>query len=73
MNGKQKAVLWLGLIMVGLNLVLKWSEIRDVIFGGAGITPPPSTGTQPATGGGNSIQIPITILPNGPKITVPKL
>lgn len=38
MTGQQRAVLWIGLILVGLNLVARWSEIRSVIFTGAGIT-----------------------------------
>ena len=38
MNGQQRAVLWIGLILVGLNLVRHWSEIVGVIFKGAGIT-----------------------------------
>jgi hypothetical protein len=40
MNGSQKAVLWIGLILVAVNLVMKWSEISAVIFkGSAGFTP----------------------------------
>lgn len=38
MTGQQRAVLWIGLILVGLNLVAHWQEIRSVIFTGAGIT-----------------------------------
>jgi hypothetical protein len=38
MNGQQKAVLWIGLILVGLNLISQWAEIKAVIFNGAGIT-----------------------------------
>jgi hypothetical protein len=38
MTGQQRAVLWIGLILVGLNLVSHWQEIRSVIFSGAGIT-----------------------------------
>lgn len=38
MTGQQRAVLWIGLILIGLNLVAHWSEIRAVIFTGADIT-----------------------------------
>jgi hypothetical protein len=38
MNGQQRAVLWIGLILVGLNLIGHWQDIRSVIFSGAGIT-----------------------------------
>jgi hypothetical protein len=38
MNGQQRAVLWIGLILVGLNLVSHWTEIKSVIFSGAGIS-----------------------------------
>lgn len=38
MTGQQRAVLWIGLILVGLNMVAHWSDIRSVIFTGAGIT-----------------------------------
>lgn len=38
MNGQQRAVLWIGLILVGLNLAAHWQDIRKVIFEGAGIT-----------------------------------
>jgi hypothetical protein len=37
MNGQQRAVLWIGLILIGLNLVKHWSDISSVIFSGAGI------------------------------------
>ena len=72
MTGKQRAVLWIGLILIAFNLVRKWSEISSIIFSGAG-APASSGGTTPSgSGGGNSIQIPVDpFLPTGPKITVP--
>lgn len=72
MNGKQRAVLWIGLILVAFNLVRKWSEISSIIFAGAGSSA--SSGTQPPStnNGGNSITIPIPpIVPGVPKITIP--
>jgi hypothetical protein len=48
MTGQQRAVLWIGLILVGLNLVTRWSQIRDVIFSGSGIT-----AGIPGSGGGS--------------------
>jgi len=55
MNGQQKAVLWIGLILVGLNLVARWSDIRGVIFTGAGITGGIPSGSG-STSGGSSFQ-----------------
>jgi uncharacterized membrane protein YgcG len=72
MTGKQRAVLWLGLILVAVNLVRKWPEISAIIFTGAGTTSPPATGGGSSGSGGNSIQVPIDpFLPTGPKITIP--
>jgi hypothetical protein len=72
MNGQQRAVLWIGLILLGLNLALRWSEIKAVIFNGAGMTVgiPGSTSSGSGSGG---IQIPIDPLLPGttPKITIP--
>jgi uncharacterized membrane protein YgcG len=71
MTGKQRAVLWLGLILVAVNLVRKWPEISAIIFTGAGTTSPPSSGGSSGSGG-NSVQVPIDpFLPTGPKITIP--
>jgi hypothetical protein len=73
MSGKQRAVLWLGLILIAFNLVRKWSEISSIIFSGAG-APASSGGTPPSgqSGGGNSVTVPIDpFLPTGPKITIP--
>jgi len=78
MSGQQRAVLWIGLILVALNLVGKWSQIRGIIFTGSGSTAPPDSG-QPNDGGsggnkGPSIQIPIDPFipgPTVPKITIP--
>jgi hypothetical protein len=39
MSGKQRAVLWLGVILIALNLVSKWSEIKGVIFTGSSTAP----------------------------------
>jgi hypothetical protein len=46
MSGKQRAVLWLGIILIALNLVAKWSEIKSVIF--------TSPSTAPSGGGSSS-------------------
>jgi hypothetical protein len=55
MNGQQRAVLWIGLILVGLNLVSHWAEITSVIFSGAGITGGISSNSG---SGGGGIQFP---------------
>lgn len=72
MSGKQRAVLWIGLILIAVNLVRKWPEISSIIFSGAG--GPDSSGNTPSSGngGGNSVTIPVDpFLPTGPKITIP--
>lgn len=38
MNGSQKAVLWIGLILIFAGIALKWSVVRSVIFGTASTT-----------------------------------
>lgn len=58
MNGQQKAVLWMGLILIGLNLVSHWPSIKSIIFKGAGIT----SGIGGSSGGGG-IGIPLPSLP----------
>lgn len=67
MNGQQRTVLWIGLILVALNLVSRWSEIRDVIFSGAGIA---SGFGSPVSGGSGGIQVGPTV-PFFPGIQVP--
>lgn len=52
MNGQQRAVLWIGLILVGLNLVSRWAEIKSVIFTGSGITSGFGSGGSSSGGGG---------------------
>ena len=44
MTNSQRTVLWLGLILVALNLFMKWSAIKAVIFSGAGLTSSSSSG-----------------------------
>ena len=76
MSGKQKAVLWLGLILVALNLVDRWNEIKGVIFKGAGTSPGKTpSGSQPTNNQGQPvITVPIDPFipgPTSPKITIP--
>lgn len=71
MNGSQKAVLWIGLILIAFNVVMKWSSVKSVIFGG-----PSATGggsSSPASPSkGPSVTIPIDpFLPVSPHITIP--
>jgi len=37
MTGHAKTVLWLGLIMIAFGVILRWSEIKAVVFGTGGI------------------------------------
>lgn len=75
MNGQQRTVLWIGLILVALNLVGHWTEIRNVIFSGAGIGAGIGTGGSSNSGGGFTIPDPFHQFPGGtflpPTITVP--
>jgi hypothetical protein len=66
MNGQQRAVLWIGLILVGLNLVSHWKEIVGVIFTGSGITGGIGSGSSSSSGGG--LQFPTLPLPGLPLI-----
>ena len=75
MSGQQRAVLWIGLILIALNLVGKWSQIRGIIFTGSG-SAAPSDSSSGGSGGNKppSIQIPIDPFipgPTVPKITIP--
>jgi hypothetical protein len=74
MTGQQRTVLWIGLILVGLNLVSHWTEIRSVIFSGAGIGAGIGSGGS-GSGGGLQIPDPLHQFPGGtflpPTITVP--
>lgn len=68
MTGQQRAVLWIGLILVGLNLVGHWKEITSVIFSGAGIG-----GGIPTPGGssGGGFKLPTIPLPPFGVLTTP--
>lgn len=71
MTGKQNAVLWIGLVIVALNLILKWPSIRAIIFTGSGM----SSGSASSGGGNPSVSVPLDpFLPNVPfvpHVTVP--
>lgn len=62
MSGQQKAVLWIGLILVGLNLVGHWKDITGIIFSGAGIGAGIPTPGQ-SSGGSNSPLNPLNLIP----------
>lgn len=64
MNGQQRTVLWIGLILVALNLVGRWGDIRNVVFSGAGIA------SGIGGGGGGGIQVGPTI-PGFPGVQIP--
>lgn len=71
MSGTQKAVLWIGLILVGLNLVSKWKEISGVIFNGAGIGAGIPGSSSSSSNNPPSSGIPKTIIPGLPGIPIP--
>lgn len=51
MNDKERIVLWMGLILIGMNLVSNWAQIKAIIFTGAGTqTPGGSTANPPSPG-----------------------
>lgn len=62
MTGKQRAVMWIGLILIAFNLVRKWPEISGVIFGHAPASIPKGTG---------SALVSVDPSVPSPKITVP--
>lgn len=68
MNGSQRAVLWIGLILVAFNLVRRWPEIAGVIFSGAGGSGVSSS--NPNSGGISTV--PGIGAPNSPNgVTIP--
>lgn len=70
MSGQQKAVLWIGLILVGLNLVGRWKDITKVIFSGAGISG--GIQTPGSNSGGLQIPNPLNLIPgHGGLLTTP--
>jgi hypothetical protein len=74
MNGKQRAVLWIGLILVALNLAKRWSDIRAIIFTGAGgvsSSNPNSGGISTVPGIGAPASGGVTLPFGGFPITVP--
>ena len=68
MNGQARAVMWIGLILVALNIVMRWKDVRAVIFTGAGKPVSDST-----AGGTKSPSITIPIDPFIPGPTIPKI
>jgi hypothetical protein len=47
MTPKQTTVIWLGLVLVGLNLVIHIADIKAVIFGGPAAPAAPTTQPKP--------------------------
>jgi hypothetical protein len=50
MTNQQRTVIWLGLFLIALNLIIKWSTIKSVIFNGANLLSKPTTTTTPPAG-----------------------
>ena len=71
MTGQQRAVLWIGLIMVGLNLVTYWPTIKQVIFQGTGITGGITGGSSSSGGGLQFPQLPLPGMPLPGLLTQP--
>jgi hypothetical protein len=67
MTGHQKAVLWIGLIIVAANLVMKWSSIRSIIFGSS--SGGSTSNANPNSGGISTV--PGVPAPSGGGITIP--
>lgn len=60
MSGKQQAVLWMGIILVALNL--NWAALKGIIFSGSS-----SSGS-----GSGGIHIPLLpLIPGSPGVTIP--
>lgn len=69
MNDKERIVLWMGLILIGMNLVANWAQIRAIIFTGAGTQAPGGSTANPSTPG---FHIPSWI-PTWPGTSIPLL
>lgn len=65
MTRQQTTVLWLGIILIGLNIVVHIADVKAVIFGGkapaAKTSSPPPTVNPPLAPG-----LPGTVPPNSP-------
>lgn len=44
-------MLWMGLILIGMNLVANWAQIKAIIFTGAGTQAPGGSTANPAKPG----------------------
>jgi hypothetical protein len=52
MTRNQTTILWLGLILIGLNLIIRLGDFKAVIFGSpAPANPAPTTGNPPLAPG----------------------
>lgn len=49
MNGKAKAVLWMGFAMIIMGIIADWSQISAVLFGGKTISRQGDTFGNPPT------------------------
>lgn len=58
MSGKQSAVLWMGIILIALNL--NWAALKGILFSGGS-----------SSGGSGGIKVPILPLPGAPSVTIP--
>jgi hypothetical protein len=72
MTGEQNAVLWVGLILIGLNLILQWPTIKKVLFTNTSGHTPSSIGGILGSGSGTVNQGGAGQIGVGPgSITVP--
>jgi hypothetical protein len=55
-NGHAKAVMWIGLFLIAMNVIINWQTIRSLIFtggsssnsgGSGGLLPPPIANLLP--------------------------
>jgi len=71
MNSKERIVLWMGLILIGLNLVSNLSQIKAIIFTGAGTVTPAGGNSGSSGSGGFSIPKLPWWIPTWPGTNIP--
>jgi hypothetical protein len=70
MNDKERIVLWMGLILIGLNLVSNWAKVKAIIFAGAGTQTPGGSTANPSSPGFHIPRLPSWI-PTWPGTNIP--
>ena len=64
MTRQQTTVLWLGLILIFLNIIVHIGDVKGVIFGQKSANPPKTTNPPPAGNAGKGVLAPGPLSPS---------